>query len=75
MEFNGPRAQRGSKFFGNEEGVGIFSSEYEDNGRKMISVGLWDRITPVSCRWRQAASADGGRTWEHNWLMDWRRVR
>jgi hypothetical protein len=58
-----------------ENGIGIFSSEYEDNGRKMISVGLWDRITPVSCRWRQAASADGGRTWEHNWLMDWRRVR
>lgn len=58
-----------------ENGVGIFSSEYDDNGRKMISVGLWDRITPVSCRWRQAVSADGGRTWEHNWLMDWRRVR
>ncbi len=58
-----------------ENGAGIFSSGYDDKGRKMISVGLWDKITPTSCRWRQAASADGGRTWAHNWVMDWQRVR
>lgn len=57
-----------------EGGVGIFSSPYEDNGRKMISVGIWDKIAPGACRWRQAVSADGGLTWEQNWIMDWRRV-
>jgi hypothetical protein len=57
-----------------ENGAGIFSSDYEDNGRTMKSAGIWDRITPTSCRWRQVVSADGGKTWEHNWIMDWTRV-
>jgi photosystem II stability/assembly factor-like uncharacterized protein len=30
----------------------------------MIYAGIWDRITPAGCRWRQAASDDGGQTWE-----------
>jgi hypothetical protein len=58
-----------------ENGSGIFSSTYEESGRKMISAGIWDQITPVSCRWRQVVSADGGQIWEHNWVMNWRRVR
>lgn len=56
------------------DGAGIFSSSYEENGRTMIAAGIWDRITPVSCRWRQVVSADGGRTWEHNWIMHWSRA-
>jgi hypothetical protein len=28
-----------------------------------------------SCRWRQAFSADGGKTWETNWIMDFTRVQ
>jgi hypothetical protein len=58
-----------------ENGAAIFASDYDDNGRTMKSVGVWDLITPNSCRWRQATSADGGRTWEHNWIMNWSRVR
>ena len=58
-----------------ENGAGIFSSPYEEGGRKMISAGIWDQIASGSCRWRQVVSADGGRTWEHNWVMNWRRVR
>jgi len=57
-----------------EIGAGIFASDYEDNGRKMKSAGIWDQITPQSCRWRQVVSADGGKTWEHNWIMHWTRV-
>lgn len=57
-----------------EHGVGIFSSPYEENGKPMISVGVWDQITPVSCRWRQATSSDGGATWAQNWIMRWRRA-
>jgi hypothetical protein len=40
----------------------------------MRSAGIWDQITPRSCRWRQVVSDDGGKTWEHNWVMLWRRV-
>ncbi len=57
-----------------ENGAGIFASDYEENGRTMKSVGVWDLITPSSCRWRQAVSADGGKTWEQNWIMSWQRV-
>lgn len=57
-----------------EDGVGIFSSDYEDNGKAMKSAGIWDKITARSCRWCQVVSGDGGATWEHNWIMDWRRA-
>ncbi|QDQ27920.1 hypothetical protein FNU76_17095 [Chitinimonas arctica] len=57
-----------------ENGVGLFWAEEEEAGRKTISLGIWDRITPRGCRWRQAVSEDGGRTWAHNWVMEWRRA-
>ena len=57
-----------------ENGAGIFISEYDEQGKTMKAVGVWDRITPKSCRWRQASSADGGKTWEQNWIMLWTRV-
>ena len=57
-----------------ENGAGIFVSDDVDDGKTVKAVGLWDRITPNSCRWRQAASSDGGKTWTQNWIMDWTRV-
>jgi len=57
-----------------ENGAGVFSSTFEENGRPMTSIGVWDQITPTSCRWRQAASGDGGATWAQNWIMVWRRA-
>lgn len=57
-----------------ENGSGLFASDYDDNGKPMLSIGVWDLITPTSCRWRQAVSGDRGRTWEHNWIMHWTRV-
>lgn len=57
-----------------ENGAGIFISEEEVDGQKTQFAGIWDLITPKSCRWRQAVSRDGGKTWEQNWIMDWRRA-
>jgi len=57
-----------------ENGAGLFASTYEDQGRTMHSMGIWDRIGDGVCRWRQVYSADGGKTWEHDWVMHWRRV-
>jgi hypothetical protein len=66
----GPKGQLGSF----ENGAGLFWSDYEQDGRIMKSIGVWDQITPNSCRWRQASSADGGQTWDHNWIMHWTRA-
>ena len=45
-----------------------------DGDRPVLLRGVWDRITPRSCRWHQAVSRDGGETWEPNWFMEWSRV-
>ena len=55
-------------------GAGIFVSEDELDGKPAKFAGIWDLITPKSCRWRQAVSRDGGKSWEQNWIMDWRRA-
>jgi hypothetical protein len=57
-----------------ENGVGIFIGDDVDDGRPIKAGGLWDRITPASCRWRQVVSRDGGATWAHTWVMHWRRA-
>jgi len=57
-----------------ENGVGTFMSDDEDNGRPIKARGVWDRITPNSCRWHQATSSDGGTTWDMSWEMHWTRV-
>lgn len=59
---------------GFEDGAGTFVSEDEEDGRTVLWRGVWDRITPNSCRWHQGRSKDGGRTWDDTWLMDWTRA-
>ena len=44
-------------------------------GRSIRVRYLWSRITPTSAHWEQAYSADGGQTWETNWITDFDRVR
>jgi hypothetical protein len=56
------------------DGVGTFESDDEDNGKPIKVRGIWDRITPKSCRWRQGVSRDAGKTWEYTWFMDWTKV-
>jgi hypothetical protein len=57
-----------------KDGVGSFVADDVDNGKPIKVRGVWDRITPKSCRWHQAVSRDGGKVWEENWFMDWVRV-
>ena len=56
------------------DGDGIFGADDVDNGQPIKVRGVWDRITATSCRWYQAVSRDQGKTWEDNWLMDWKRA-
>jgi hypothetical protein len=57
-------------------GVGTWDSDEEDDEKKPIIVrGVWDKITANSCRWYQASSADDGKTWEENWVMEWVKVK
>ncbi len=56
------------------KGVGTWDSDDEDAGKPIIVRGVWDRITPSSCRWYQAVSRDDGKSWQENWVMDWTRV-
>jgi hypothetical protein len=52
---------------GFENGAGIFVIDDVENGKPVKYAGVWDNITPTSCRWRQAATRDAGQTWEQNW--------
>ena len=59
---------------GFDGGVGLFpSSDTDAQGRTTQVLGIWDRIAPGQCRWRQVLSDDGGRSWQHDWVMHWRR--
>ncbi|MBL8521569.1 MAG: hypothetical protein JNK75_13005 [Betaproteobacteria bacterium] len=57
-----------------DNGVGTFGAEDTDDGKPIKVRGVWDRITPTSCRWFQGVSKDGGKTWDDNWFMDWTRA-
>lgn len=56
------------------DGVGTWDSADEDKGQPVIVRGVWDRITPTSCRWFQAISRDGGRSFQDTWVMQWTRA-
>lgn len=59
---------------GFEGGVGEFQCEDVLRGQPIRVRFLWSDVTPVSARWQQAFSADGGATWETNWVMDFERL-
>jgi len=56
------------------DGIGTFVGDDTVNGRKVTTRVQWSRITPTSARWEQASSADGGATWETNWVSDFTRI-
>ncbi len=60
---------------GFQGGVGTFYADDSLSGKSIRVRFVWSDITPTSARWAQAFSADGGRTWETNWTMDFVRAR
>lgn len=56
------------------DGAGIFEAEELEGASTRLVRGIWDEITSIGCRWRQATSRDAGRTWEENWVMSWVRA-
>ena len=57
-----------------QDGRGEFFNQEAHEGRSVYARFLWSDITPTSARWEQALSADGGKTWETNWVMEARRA-
>jgi hypothetical protein len=57
-----------------ENGVGTFYGDTTINGKPMRVRFVWSQITATSARWEQAYSPDAGKTWETNWIMEFRRA-
>ena len=58
-----------------EKGVGTFYSDGEIDGKPVRTRYIWSQITSTSARWEQAFSYDAGKTWDTNWVMEFRRAR
>jgi hypothetical protein len=56
-----------------KDGRGEFYVQEAHEGKHVYSRFIWSEITENSCKWEQALSADGGRTWETNWTMEFTR--
>jgi hypothetical protein len=59
---------------GFKDGRGEFYAQEIFEGRHIYSRFIWSGVTPTSCQWEQAFSADGGKTWETNWIMEHERA-
>jgi hypothetical protein len=57
-----------------KDGRGEFFDQEPINGRTIFVRYMWFDITPDSARFEQSFSADGGRTWEVNWISSQTRV-
>ena len=55
-------------------GRGEFYDQEMFEGRSIFVRFVWSEITKNSCRWEQAFSADGGKTWETNWMVEFTRI-
>lgn len=56
------------------EGVGTFFGDDTHEGQAVRVRFLWTPLAPDAARWEQAFSADGGATWETNWIMEFDRA-
>lgn len=57
-----------------KDGVGEFYDQELINGRMVLVRFIWSKITQNSAHFEQSFSADGGKTWEVNWITDQTRV-
>jgi hypothetical protein len=58
-----------------EHGVGTFYADDTLRGKPVRVRFIWSQITATSAHWEQAFSADAGKTWEINWVTDFRKVQ
>lgn len=56
-----------------ENGIGTFYADDTLNGKPIRVRFTWSHSSPRACHWEQAFSPDGGKTWETNWIMEFRR--
>jgi hypothetical protein len=56
------------------DGRGDFYGDDTHDGKPIKARYIWSDITPASARWEQEFSADGGQTWESNWIMEFTRA-
>ena len=56
------------------DGVGTFYADDTLRGKPIRVRFVWSGITPTSAHWEQAFSPDGGKTWETNWITDFRKA-
>lgn len=57
-----------------ENGVGLFEGKDTFEGRPIDVRFVWRVLDARHAHWEQAFSADGGRTWEPNWTMEFTRT-
>jgi len=58
---------------GFDNDVGTFYADDTFEGKPIRVRFLWTNLT-TNPRWEQAFSADGGKTWEANWIMEFVRL-
>ncbi len=56
-------------------GRGEFYDREVIGDKVIISRFIWTVVSENACHWEQAFSADGGKTWETNWIIDHTRVQ
>jgi hypothetical protein len=56
-----------------DAGRGEFYAQEMLGKRVIFSRFIWTIQSETACHWEQAFSADGGKTWETNWTMDFTR--
>jgi hypothetical protein len=57
-----------------ENGIGTFFADNEINGKTIKVRFLWTPKGDDAAQWEQAFSADGGKNWETNWIMQFTRT-
>lgn len=60
---------------GFSNGAGTFYEWIKFNGKRVKVRYTWRALDKNKARWEQAFSADAGKTWETNWIMDFTRTR
>jgi hypothetical protein len=58
-----------------KNGRGEFYDQEMFEGRAIYVRFVWSNITATSAHFEQSFSADGGKTWETNWITDQTRVK